>query len=1376
MKSPCGYRLFVSLILLLYIGEVCDAYTIVVNGTAPDAVNNNSCWTDPPCSTLDLGLQGIANKSNVTLIVAKGHYNLSESLYTNFMNVSGISIIGSPSNDPPTTIVNGTGVGCVGFSFVHSSNISIHGIEFSTCNQLRNSTSYMANGTNKNFISFYVSFYFLYCSNVSLQNISITNNNGTGLVIYNPAGSIVIEGSRFIQNYYSLDSSFNVSGGGGVYIEFSYCVPYGDKNGIDCLKQGVSNVNPDFTSNSNISIVNCTFHHNKATITSLENNTFILPNRQYHAALGRGGGLSLFFKGNAQKNRVVVKKCIFERNQALWGGGVFAEFQDNATDNSVSIIDSCFSHNKVLYDKVENSGTGGGGSRVGYIFFDNMTQHGNGITFDGCLFNYNKALYGGGISFYSAQQIYNKTSLNALTINNSSFEYNKARLGAALDVSLWHPSISGAHPDITVSNSSFVNNTIFYPSGGVMGLGAVFIDSLPVLFKETVTFCRNNGSALVVTGSYVAVSENSVLDFVRNRGRNGAAMTLLGTSFVYMKRQSKLSFVDNAADYNGGAIFHSNTGERDLLSSRNCFIRYFNISSKPNEWQANFQFSGNTANGKSNAIHTSAVLPCLWGGGYGSANVSEETVNEVFCWGNWTYDDAQDNCSSYITTVPTNYTLHKSDYKIFPGQPILLNFSAYDDMHNNVKESTIFLGRIIMGNNTGSFLGYDTTHISHGHLYINGSNSTITVQLETEDPIVIRNNVTVTLKACPPTFTLNKEEGRCYCSGNFNSYINCNNASFSSTIIRGAWLGQLHGTNITVVGLSPYVDKASGYVYIDVPNESASNVFCDAMNRTGILCGKCKEGFGVAMNSPSFHCVSCKEDQVKYSWAYYLLTEFFMLTIFCLVIFVFGITVTMGPLNSYIFFAQVMTTTINVNSDGMIPLDTTAKSWGLSYDVLTSFYTIPYDVWNMNFLKQWLPKYCLSRDIDTVTVYALGYVTALYPLLLLAAFVGTVHAYSRGVRAIVYLLRPFHNCVSRIRQAGDIRQTVTGGVAAFIVISYTKFSFVSLSLLTPIPLYNASGGVVRQVFYLDGTIEFGNEKSLYYIVLAGFILGTFVAIPPLLLIYPSILKLIERASCHRIQLSRIYPSAKLQAFLDEFHGCYKDGTNGGFDCRWFAGLYFILRLMVFVIYSTTNFWQLRYVIQMLCFLATALLFALFKPYRIPWLNSLDVGMFLLLVAIIALSLSNLFLTRIDRFNEEGGWSFIVQYILIMVPLFYFIIYYGRQFLVHVISKCMPFILKRKQGNEVVVYDDERPALINSTHVPEFLEYVENTGRNSRVRLSNSTTWRHPGTHSGSNSSRSAGSNNEERTPLLAANPGISDDTNDQGVASDASSYHTPNPS
>ena len=223
MESACGYRSFVSLILLLYVGEVCSAYTIVVNGTAPDAVNNNSCWTGPPCSTLDLGLQGIANNSNATLIVAKGHYNLSESLYTNFKNVSGISIIGSPSNDPPTTIVNG--VGHVGFRFVHSSNISIRGIEFSTCNQLRNSTSYMANGTNKNFISFYVSFYFLYCSNVSLQNTSIANNNGTGLVIYNPAGSIVIEGSRFIQNYY-LDSSVNSNVSGGAEFTLNFLTVY----------------------------------------------------------------------------------------------------------------------------------------------------------------------------------------------------------------------------------------------------------------------------------------------------------------------------------------------------------------------------------------------------------------------------------------------------------------------------------------------------------------------------------------------------------------------------------------------------------------------------------------------------------------------------------------------------------------------------------------------------------------------------------------------------------------------------------------------------------------------------------------------------------------------------------------------------------------------------------------------------------------------------------------------------------------------------------------------------------------------------------------------------------------------------------------------
>ena len=50
-------------------------------------------------------------------------------------------------------------------------------------------------------------------------------------------------------------------------------------------------------------------------------------------------------------------------------------------------------------------------------------------------------------------------------------------------------------------------------------------------------------------------------------------------------------------------------------------------------------------------------------------------------------------------------------------------------------------------------------------------------------------------------------------------------------------------------------------------------------------------------------------------------------------------------------------------------------------------------------------------------------------------------------------------------------------------------------------------------------------------------------------------------------LSPAITAVPLHAFMDAFQGCYKDGTNGTRDCRYFAGLQLVLRLLFPVIFS-----------------------------------------------------------------------------------------------------------------------------------------------------------------------------------------------------------------
>ena len=1398
-----------SILALMLVIFISSAEVIIyINSSSPLASNTTSCGTvNAPCYTFDLGLD-IAQERlmethqlSITLMISQGEQYKHTSMTNGvFEEVNGLSIIGEVDNNGNilTTI---SCQGKVGFSFTNVSNITIYGINFEGCGQLQNSTSYTISNEDNGFLTFYVGLYFLYCQNVKLSAISVNNSSGTGVVLYNIKGNNVIENSKFTQNIFNDFNDTKLGGGGGgVYIEFSYCVPVED--GIDCLKGNTANVDPQYVTQSNFLIYGSIFCSNIANISNFASNTFILPGKQYHSAFGRGGGLSVFFKGDASYNTITVYNCSFICNKALWGAGIFVEFQDNVHNNNIIVNSSYILDNNLYYNNANNEGTGGGGSRVGYIFFDNSVPFSNKISFINCTFEGNNAYYGGGLSFYTARQpvVDNSSQLNAFKLQECYFLSNLARIGAALDLSLWHPSKSGNCPQpLLISNCIFENNSAMIQdgSGGLIGVGAVYVDSLPVNFSGNVSFNNNIGSALAVTGSYITIESISNVSFYNNSGRNGGAIALLSNVYILMNEDSMLRFVNNSAQYKGGAIYYFNAGERDLLSSRNCFIRYYNVSVQPEDWKSRFYFENNRIEGMTidsnqySAIYASTILPCIWGGAFGDSMYNKTTINRTFCWNeNWHYEDTL-SCSDQISSAPSNCKYIKSSYTTVPGKTFPLSLTIYDDLQNNLTDTAILVAWIKSGSATFrgdrnikfDYILNKTLHFLHGK-----PNSIIQLQIETLDPIVVRQFIEVKLETCPPGFKPPNGTDddsifscQCYDISAYKSYLQCNQDNYTSKLLRTAWMGYNSATEPKqfVVGETPYLSFDTHDHYVTLVNGSEQyldQLFCSSSNRKGTLCGQCQDGYGVAVNSDNYHCVKCTEKEVQYSWVFYILTSYLPITIFFAII--FSMTVTFGPLNSFLFFAQIIATTVKVDADGMIPLQTLTNP--VPYKVLKSLYVIPYDIWNLNFFRPYLGQFCLNSKLDTLGIMSLSYIEAFYPLILLVLFVIFMTLYNKGVPVIVCLCRPIHRCLARFRQWSKLRQSFTGGMAVFIVISYTKFTLVSLLILAPASLYDYSDKPVSQVHYYDGTVSFPCFK---YIIPAIIILGTFGLILPLILAYPSLLKLLEHLSCGRLELGKFYPNLKFKAFLDEFHGCYKDGTNGELDCRWFASLYFLLRVSLFVVYAITESWKLQYLIQILLFLFAAFLFAVLRPYKKNWVNNVDVTIFLLLAAISCFSLYNLVFTWLG-INIEL-WAFVLQYILIFIPLLYFIGYYLVLFCLKFKSYHKDLSRNRRiQGEQIQEQDEfhiDRGALVDSTHIPNFLDYMEDTrelGKHLRVSRSHSWHSRHPNR----NSIRLRRSVSDERSPLLTGSlqfsthnviesEGSADDLHNENERNENTPYH-----
>jgi len=383
------------------------------------------------------------------------------------------------------------------------------------------------------------------------------------------------------------------------------------------------------------------------------------------------------------------------------------------------------------------------------------------------------------------------------------------------------------------------------------------------------------------------------------------------------------------------------------------------------------------------------------------------------------------------------------------------------------------------------------------------------------------------------------------------------------------------------------------------------------------------------------------------------MTEFLPITIFFFIVLLFNISVTSAPANAFVFFAQILTSTLKIDGDGAILF----KNVRHAIPVLKDIYVILYDIWNLNFFRPILPHFCLSPDFTTLQLLSLGYVTAFYPMVLIALSSFLLWLYGKGVSPIVCLCKYLHSRIARFRRMWNLQRSIIHAFATFILLSYTRFTLVSFILLTPAPLFNDTE-TIGQVVYYDGTIDFLRQDHIPYVVPAIIVLLTFVAIPPIVLTAPSLMRLLEKIF-NRPICARLQPGPRVQQFLDAFHGCYKDGTEGAgdgskYDLRWFAGFYFVSRIVLFAIFAFTPFWFLQYLLQQLAFTGMIILFALFRPYKEDFYNKVDLTIFAILAAINALTMYNFYLTTTEINISKVAFAF--QYFLIFCPLIYMVGY------------------------------------------------------------------------------------------------------------------------
>ena len=514
-------------------------------------------------------------------------------------------------------------------------------------------------------------------------------------------------------------------------------------------------------------------------------------------------------------------------------------------------------------------------------------------------------------------------------------------------------------------------------------------------------------------------------------------------------------------------------------------------------------------------------------------------------------------------------------------------------------------------------------------------------------------SVTATL-SCPPGFV--SQGNSCVCAGWPDGIITCDEDSLNASIQMGYCMTYDNETDDTRVGFcqQSYVRNSSYKFYYPLPTELyvLNDQMCGPFNRKGLLCGECQDGFAV----PPFNflyegCINCTG--VSYGWLKLIAFAYVPITVIFIVIVVFSISVVSGPVNSFILFAQ-FSSSLFIDMGTLMSIMASQGTFSYSRRISTVVVDSIYDMFNLNFFHAFIPPFCLTSHFSTVQAFALQYVIAFYPLVAIIFLYVCIRLHASNFRPVVYCWKPFLKCYLRFRRRIDPTTSVIDAFATFILLSYVRLTFVLSRFLTPLNLFNGQGQKLSSsVFAFDASVQFFHALHLPFAVLSIFVLLTFIAIPPIVLTF-------YQAAFFQKCLTRCKMNSQaLRTFVEAFQGCYKDGTNGTRDCRYFAGLYFILRLGIILLSSNGGLGFGRtsqYIIIGFAFFfwCIALLFALAQPYKMHLYNVVDVVISALSGTITVLILFTDMQVQIT--GHPSNSIMILTDVLYTLPLLYFVLF------------------------------------------------------------------------------------------------------------------------
>ena len=517
------------------------------------------------------------------------------------------------------------------------------------------------------------------------------------------------------------------------------------------------------------------------------------------------------------------------------------------------------------------------------------------------------------------------------------------------------------------------------------------------------------------------------------------------------------------------------------------------------------------------------------------------------------------------------------------------------------------------------------------------------------------NNCTSSVAKNPPGrcstwFVPSSGDGKeCTCGPRDRKGVKCYSNSNSTSLRLGHCMTYDETSKLTFEGQCPYNTHTEASLFYSVPKNvfQLNEQMCGPLNRTGLLCSQCQEGLGPAVFSPYRECLECMDE--PYGWILFFFMATIPQTIFCLLVIIFRLNAASPSLNGFVLAAQLITIFFKLSPSNNI----TSQNW------FEKIVATCYGFWNLDFFIYIIPPFCIEEGWSTLTVIALEYTVALYPILFTVLVYYCITLHDNECRVLVCCWKPFHWCCARFHGTWELKGSVMNAFATFLLLSYSKIFSISLRLMQSIRVYDICNNQFHRIYH-DADYERLSKHHLPYVVPASIVSIIFVILPALFILFYQNKFLQKCLNCCKVKCVLIHELANI------CQGCFKNGTSPGTrDYRWFAGLYLLLRILFTAVFGQTH-------CELVCIIVPCImsvLIALLRPYRIEFYNKLDSLLWMFFTIGIScymyvLAFENLKLIGVKLFS--------------LVPLVYIIGFVTWRLIILVYRKCRSLIAKRKE--------------------------------------------------------------------------------------------------